>query len=241
MAVQVPKLKRGLFGYRPSIVRTILVGREIMFAKVWQRLHQVEADRDAAKAELEASRAEIDVKAERARLADEQRAREAERARRALAEAEELRSVNERLRARIDHLDAEAAEAASARGGAPGPEDLWTDLERAERSITEVIERARRENERQLEAIEAARREVRAEAERLAVWRAEANSILGTVRAALAKLAGVAARLPDGSEAGAIPAAMIRLPEVSENGRPDSNGAVALEELAAIQELYGSG
>ena len=237
MAVQVPRLRRGLFGYRPSIVRTIITGREIMFARLWQRLQATEAERDEVRAELEASRAEIDVKAERARLAEEESARQAEQAQAAMAEADELRSINERLRARIYHLDAEAADASAARGGALGPEDLWTSLERAERSITEVIERARRENEQQLEAIEAARREIRAETERLAAWRAEANSILGNVRAALAEFAGVAARLPDGDETEAIPTMAIRLPDPPENG---SNGSVAMEELSAIQELYSS-
>src|SRR5687767_6770076 len=119
MAVQVPKFKRGLFGYRPKVVRTILTGREIMFARLWQRLQKMEAERDEARAELEACRAEVDIKAERARLAEEQSSRDAERARVALAEAEELRSTNESLRARIYHLDAEAADAVAARGGAP--------------------------------------------------------------------------------------------------------------------------
>ena len=237
MAVQVPKLKRGLFGYRPKVVRSILTGREIMFARVWQRLQKTEAERDAARAELETCRAEVDIKAERARLAEEQSYRDVERARVALAEAEELRSINESLRARIYHLDAEAADAVAARGGAPGPEDLWTSLERAERSITDVIERARRENEQQLEAIEAARRQIHAETERLAAWRADADGILDNVRAALTQFAGVTARLP-GSDEEEIPAPKILLPEVSENG---SNGSVAREELSAIQELYGSG
>jgi hypothetical protein len=241
MAVQVPKLRRGLFGYRPSIVRNILVGREIMFAKVWQRVQRTEAERDDARAELEACRAEIDIKAERARLAEEQGAREAERARVAMAEAEELRSVNEALRTRIYHLDAEAADAAAARGGAPGPEDVWTTLDRAERSITEVIERGRREHEQQLEAVEAARRQIRAETERLAAWRTEANTILATVRSALSRFAGVAARLPEGDhDDDAIPTATIRLPEVVEAAAPEPNGSVGHEEISAIQELYGS-
>jgi hypothetical protein len=235
MAVQEPKLKRGLFGYRPKIVRTVLTGREVMFARLWQRLQQTQAERDEVRADLEACRAEIDVKTEKARLAQEEGFRHAELARVAVAEAEELRAVNEGLRSRIFHIDAEAADAASARGGAPGPEDLWTSLERAERSITEVIERARREHEERLEAIEAARREIRAETERLVAWRAEANTILANVRAALAQFAGVAARLP--GEGDVIPTAAIRIPEAPANG---SKGSAALEELAAIQELYGS-
>jgi chromosome segregation ATPase len=236
MAVQMPKLKRSLFGYRPSLVQAILTGQEAMFARVSQRLLKAESDRDTARADLEACRDEIEVKAERARRAEVERDREAERARTAVAEAQELRSINEGLQARIYHLDAEAADAAAARGGAPGPEDLWSSLERAERSLIDVIDRARRENEQQLEAIEAARRQLRAETERLAGWRAEANGILGTVRAALARFAGVAARLPDeGREA--IPTATITLPDASPNG----NGAVEREEVTAIQELYGSG
>lgn len=234
MAVQVPRLKRGLFGYRPKIVRTILTGREIMFARVWQRLQQTEAERDRARAQLEASRAEIEVQRGRVRLAEDEGRRHAQRAEKALAEVAELRSLNESLQARIHHLDAEAAEAAAARGGAPGPEDLWTSLERAERSLTEVIARARRENEERLEAIEAARRELRAETERLVGWRSEAESILGNVRGALAELAGVAARLPGGGNV--IPTRTISLPEAANI----SNGQIARDDLAAIQELYGT-
>src|ERR671918_265879 len=144
MAVQEPKLKRGLFGYRPKIVRTVLTGREVMFARLWQRLQQTQAERDEVRADLEACRAEIDVKTEKARLAQEEGSRHAELARVAVAEAEELRAVNERLRARIFHIDAQAADAASARGGAPGPEDLWTSLEGAGRPFTPGIERGPR-------------------------------------------------------------------------------------------------
>jgi chromosome segregation ATPase len=234
MAVQVPRLKRGLFGYRPKIVRSILTGREIMFARVWQRLQQTEGERDRVRAQLEASRAEVEVQQGQVRLAEDEGRRQAERAEAALAEIAELRSLNESLRARIHLLDAQAAEAASARGGATSPEDLWTSLEQAERSLTDVIERARRENEERLEAIEAARRELRAETERLAAWRTEAESILGNVRGALAELAGVAARLP--GVGSLIPTETVHIPEATS----DSNGQVPSEDLAAIQELYGS-
>lgn len=234
MAVQVPRLKRGLFGYRPKIVRTILTGREIMFARVWQRLQRTEAERDRARAQLEASRAEVEVQQGRVRLAEDEGRRHAERADAALAEVNELRSLNESLRARIYHLDAQAAEAATARGGATLPEDLWASLERAERSLTEVIERARRENEEQLETIEAARKELRAETERLAAWRAEVDGVLGTVRNSLAELAGATARMPGAGNA--IPTRTIHIPEVSSG----SNGQVVPDDLAAIQELYGS-
>src|ERR687891_513441 len=174
MAVQMPTLKRGLFGYRPKIVRALLTGREVMFARLWQRLQQTQAERDEVRADLEACRAEIDIKTEKARLAQEEGFRHAEQARVALAEAEELRAVNERLRARIFHMDAEAADAAAARGGAPGPEGLWTSPQRGERSIPDVMEGAGREQGERREPIGAPRREIRAETERLVSWRAEA-------------------------------------------------------------------
>src|SRR5918996_5085750 len=147
MAVQEPTLKRGLFGYRPKIVRTVLTGREVMFARLWQRLQQTQAERDEVRADLEACRAEIDVKKEKARLAQEEGFRHAELARVAVAEAEELRAVNERLRSRIFHMDAEAADAASARGGAPGPPGPWAPPAGGGRPSTDVIERAPREHE----------------------------------------------------------------------------------------------
>jgi chromosome segregation ATPase len=240
MAVQVPRLKRGLFGYRPKIVRSILTGREIMFARVWQRLQRTEAERDQALAELDACRAEIDIKNDRVRLAEEQSHRSAETAASARAEAAELRSLNESLRARIDDLEAAASAGQEAQGdgGGPVPEDLSKVLEAAERAVSEIIDRARRQHEEQLEAIEIARQELRAETERLAAWRAEIERILPPASEALGRLAEAAKRLPVGTEADATPATAwtVHIPEAT-NG---SNGSASREDLAAIQELYGS-
>lgn len=233
MAVQVPRLKRGLFGYRPKIVRSILTGREIMFARVWQRLQKTEAERDEALGELDACRAEIDVKTERARLAEEQSDRHAEHAESARAEVAELRSLNESLRGRIYQLEVAVS------SGDPReaePEDLSKVLEAAEAAFSGILDRARLQHQEQLEAIEAARRDLRIEAERLATWRADAERILGRVRGALGELAGVTARLPDA--AGGNGTRTIRIPEASING--SLNGSASEEDLAAIQELYGS-
>jgi DNA repair exonuclease SbcCD ATPase subunit len=237
MAVQVPRLKRGLFGYRPKIVRTILTGREIMFARVWQRLQRAEAERDQARADLEASRRDLEIQTERARMAEEQSYGHAERAETARAEAAELRSLNESLRARIDDLEA-AALALEAHGGEPVPEDLSEVLEAAEQAVSEIIVRARRQHEEQLEAIETARRELWAETARLAEWRAELERILPPASEALGRLADTAKRLPAGTKAAAPPTATwtVRIPEAT-NG---SNGSASREDLAAIQELYGS-
>jgi len=232
MAVQVPRLKRGLFGYRPKIVRTILTGREIMFARVWQRLQKTEAERDEALVELDACRAEIDVKTERARLAEEQSYRFAERAASAQAEVADLRSLNESLRGRIYQFEV-AASAGDRRDAEP--EDLSKVLEAAEATLSGILDRAAGQHQEQLEAIEAARRELRVEAERLAAWRADAEGILGRVRGALGELAGVTARLPDLTGGNGTRA--IRIPEVS-NSSP--NGSASEEDLAPIQELYGS-
>jgi chromosome segregation ATPase len=235
MAVQVPRLKRGLFGYRAAIVRSILTGREIMFARVWQRLQRTEAERDGARAELEACRAEIDIKNERARRAEERGEREAELAQAARAEVAEVRSLNESLRGRIYQLEV-AVTAGEPRGGEP--EDLARVLEAAERAFSGILDRARRQHDEQLEAIEAARRELRIEAERLAVWRADAEGILGRVRGALGELAGVTARLPDA--AGGNGTGTISIPEASNGSNGSPNGSASEEDLAAIQELYGS-
>lgn len=235
MAVQVPRLKRGLFGYRPSIVRTILTGREIMFARVWKRLQKAEAERDGARADLEASRAEIDIKNERVRQAEERGEREAELAQAARAEVAELRSLNESLRGRIYQLEV-AVTAGEPRGGEP--EDLAQVLEAAERTFSGILDRARRQHDEQLEAIDAARRELRIEAERLAAWRADAEGILGRVRGALGELAGVTARLPDAT--GGNGTGTIRIPEASNGSNGSANGSASEEDLAAIQELYGS-
>lgn len=233
MAVQVPRLKRGLFGYRPKIVRTILTGREIMFARVWQRLQRTEAERNGVRADLEATRRDLQVQEERAREAEEQSYRHAQRAAEAMAEADELRSLNEALQARIYQIDAEAAEAAAARGGAVSPQDLWESLERAERSITEVIERGRREHEEQLRAIQLARQELQAETDRQEAWRAEMERVLPPASEALGRLAAAARRLP--VEVDAAPAVAVHIPEAV-----SSNGSASREDLAAIQELYGS-
>jgi chromosome segregation ATPase len=234
MAVQVPRLKRGLFGYRPKIVRSILTGREIMFARVWQRLQRTEAERDEALVELDACRAEIDVKTERALLAEERSGKHAERAESARAEVAELRSLNESLRGRIYQL-----EVAVSAGDPREAEDLSTVLEAAKAAFSGILDRARRQHEEQLGAIEAARRDLRIEAERLAAWRADAEGILGRVRGALDELAGVTTRLPDAAGGNGI--RPIHIPEASNwstNGSP--NGAASREDLAAIQELYGS-
>lgn len=238
MAVQVPRLKRGLFGYRPKIVRSILTGREIMFARVWQRLQRTEAERDQARAELEASRRDIEAHEERARLAEEQSYRHAERAESALAEVAELRSMNESARARIDELEAAASAGQEAHPGEPVPEDLWKVLEAAERAVSEIIDRARLQHEEQLRAIELARRELRAETDRLEAWRAEIERILPPASEALGRLAEAAKRLPVGTEADATPASTwtVHIPEAT-NG---SNGSASRDDLAAIQELYGS-
>jgi chromosome segregation ATPase len=236
MAVQVPRLKRGLFGYRPKIVRSILTGREIMFARVWQRLQRTEAERDQTLAELEACRAEIDIKNDRVRLAEEQSHRSAETAASARAEVAELRSLNESLRGRIYQLEV-AVSAGDGRG--EEHEDLSTVLEVAEEAFSRILDRARRRHEEQLEAIEAARRDLRIEAERLAAWRADAEGILGRVRGALGELAGVTARLPDAAGGNGI--RPIHIPEASNwstNG--STNGSASREDLAAIQELYDS-
>lgn len=237
MAVQVPRLKRGFFGYRPKIVRTILTGREIMFARVWQRLQRAEAERDQARTDLEASRRDLEIQTERARLAEEQSYRQAERAESARAEAAELRSLNESFRSRIDDLEA-AALTREDLGGEPVPEDLSEVLEAAEQAVSEIIARARWQHEEQLEAIETARRELWAETARLAEWRAELERILPPASEALGRLADTAKRLPAGTQAGATPTASwtVHIPEAS-NG---SNGSASREDLAAIQELYGS-
>ena len=242
MAVQVPRLKRGLFGYRPKIVRSILTGREIMFARVWQRLQRTEAERDRARADLEASRRDLRMQEERTRLADEQSDRHAERAEAARAEAAELRALNASLRARIQELEAAAAGRDDPDHGeaqAPIPEDLSAVLETAERTISEIVDRARRQHEEQLEAIELARRDLRAETDRLEAWRAEIERVLPPASEALGRLADTANRLPVGTEgeaAPAIPALTVHIPEAA-NG---SNGSASREDLAAIQELYGS-
>ncbi len=220
MAVQAPKLKRGLLGYRARLVRAVLADRESRFAEVSRRLEQAEAARDGALADLEAARGDIEAERQRARLAEEEGIRLAEEAKAARTEASELRSLNDTLRGRIDELEA----AASSLGA-----DLWTALDAAERSVTAVIERARRENEAQLEAIEAARRELREETERMATWRAEADGVIAHVRAALEQLVGIT---PDPGPEGGIPVRTARL--------PSRNGAVGGDDLAAIQELYGS-
>lgn len=221
MAVQAPKLKRGLLGYRVRLVRAVLAEREGRFAEVSRRLEQAEAARDGAFADLEAARADIEAERQRARQAEEEGVRLAEEAKAARTEASELRSVNETLRGRIDELEA----AASSLGA-----DLWTALDAAERSVTAVIERARRENEAQLEAIEAARRELREETERMATWRAEADGVIEHVRAALEQLVDITPG-PGGPEGGTS-VRTVRL--------PSRNGAVGGDDLAAIQELYGS-
>jgi chromosome segregation ATPase len=234
MAVQVPRLKRGLFGYRPKIVRSILTGREIMFARVWQRLQRTETERDQALAELDACRAEIDIKNDRVRLAEEHSHRSAETAASARAEVAEFRSLNESLRGRIYQL-----EVAVSAGDPREAEDLSTVLEAAEAAFSGILDRARRQHAEQLEAIEAARRDLRIEAERLAAWRADAEGILGRVRGALGELAGVTARLPDAAGGNGI--RPIHIPEASNwstNG--STNGSASREDLAAIQELYGS-
>jgi chromosome segregation ATPase len=236
MAVQVPRLKRGLFGYRPKVVRSILTGREIMFARVWQRLQRTEAERDQVRADLEAGRRDLQIQEERARVAEEQSYRHAERAESARAETAELRSLNESLRVRIHDLEAAAGQERRAEGGGPGPEDLSAMLEAAERTISGIIDRARRDHEEQLESIEVARQELRAEAERLAVWRAEIERILPPASEALGRLAETARRLPVGFDADATPAFTVLIPEAT-NG---SNGSASPEDLAAIQELYGS-
>ncbi|MGH2657618.1 MAG: hypothetical protein ACRDIZ_13155 [Actinomycetota bacterium] len=238
MAVQVPKLKRGLFGYRPKIVRSILTGREIMFARVWQRLQRTEAERDQAGADLEASRRDVQTQEERARVAEEQSFRHAERAESARAEGAELRSINESLRARIDELEATASAAQEAHAGEPVPEDLSKVLEAAERAVSEIVDRARRQHEEQLAAIELARQELRAETERLAAWRAEIERILPPASEALGRLAEAAKRLPVGTEPEATPATTwtVHIPEATSG----SNGSASREDLAAIQELYGS-
>lgn len=243
MAVQVPRLKRGLFGYRPKIVRSILTGREIMFARVWQRLQRTEAERDRARADLEASRRDLLMQEERTRVADEQSDRHAERAEAALAEAAELRALNASLRARIQELEAAAPAGRDdpdhGEAQAAIPEDLSAVLETAERTISEIIDRARRQHEEQLEAIELARREQRAETDRLVAWRAEIERVLPPASEALGRLADTAKRLPVGTEgeaAPAIPALTVHVPEAA-NG---SNGSASREDLAAIQELYGS-
>lgn len=234
MAVQVPRLKRGLFGYRPKIVRSILTGREIMFARVWQRLQRTEAERDQTLGELDACRAEIDIKNDRVRLAEEQSHRFAEQAASARGEVAELRSLNDSLRGRIYEL--EVAVSSGDRRDAE-PEDLSKVLEDAEATFSGILDRARRQHQEQLEAIESARRELRVEAERLAAWRADAEGILGRVRGALGELAGVTARLPDLAGGDGTRTIPIRIPEAS-NGSP--NGSASDEDLAAIQELYGS-
>lgn len=238
MAVQVPRLKRGLFGYRPKIVRTILTGREIMFARVWQRLQRTEAERDQVRADLEASRRDVQTQEERARVAEEQSFRHAERAESALAEVAELRSINESLRARIGELEAAVSAGQEAHAGEPVPEDLSKVLEAAERAVSEIIDRARQQHEEQLAAIEVARQELRAETERMAVWRAEIERILPPASEALGRLAEAAKRLPVSTEAEATPATTwtVHIPEAT-NG---SNGSASREDLAAIQELYGS-
>jgi chromosome segregation ATPase len=238
MAVQVPRLKRGLFGYRPKIVRTVLTGREIMFARVWQRLQRTEAERDQARADLEASRRDVQTQEERARVAEEQSYRHAERAESARTQVAELRSMNESLRARIDELEAAASAGQEAHVGEPVPEDVSKVLEAAERAVSEIIDRARRQHEEQLEAIEVARQELRAETERLAAWRAEIERILPPASEALGRIAQAAKRLPVGTEAEATPATTwtVHIPEAT-NG---SNGSASREDLAAIQELYGS-
>jgi HK97 family phage major capsid protein len=238
MAVQVPRLKRGLFGYRPSIVRSILTGREIMFARVWQRVQRTEAERDRARADLEAARRDLQMQEERARLAEEQSYRHAERAESARAEAAELRSLIESLRGRIEELESAAAAARDDRGdgGAPIPDDLSAVLETAERTISGIIDRARREHEEQLEAIELARRELQAETDRREAWRAEIERVLPPASEALGRLAYTAKRLPVGTEAVPTPAFTIHVPEAA-NG---SNGSASREDLAAIQELYDS-
>lgn len=238
MAVQVPRLKRGFFGYRPKIVRTILTGREIMFARVWQRLQRTEAERDRARADLEASRRDVQTQEERARVAEDQSYRHAERAESARTEAAELRSMNESLRARIDELEAAASAGQEAHAGEPVPEDLSKVLEAAERAVSEIIDRARLRHEEQLRAIELARRELRAETDRLEAWRAEIESVLPSASEALRRVADTAKRLPAGTDADATPtsAFTVHIPQAM-NG---SNGSASREDLAAIQELYGS-
>ncbi|MGH9890436.1 MAG: hypothetical protein ACREA0_00310 [bacterium] len=241
MAVELPQLKRGLFGYRPKIVRLILTGREIMFARVWQRLTRTEAELTRAQADLEAGRQENQRLAERARLAEEERSQQRKQMEAARARVAELEAEIGALRSRVQTLEAEAV----GDGAESSEQALAAVLESAERTFAGLVESARRRSEEQLREVDAARRELQAEMDRLAARRADLETLLGSVQEAIALARAQVQQTPerlrdalgpaiDASSPGVV--VTVHIPEAS-NG---SNGAVAREDLAAIQEMYGS-
>lgn len=246
MAMDLPQLKRGLFGYRPKIVRLILTGREIMFARVWQRLTRTEAELARAQADLEAGRQENQRLAERARLAEEERSRQLDKAESARAQVAELEAEIGVLRSSVQTLEAEAGrDDAGGDGSGAVSEDVSAILESAGRTFAGLVEGARRRSEEQLLEVDAARRELQAEMDRLAARRADLETLLGSVQETIARARAQVQeppdRLPDarGPTIDATsPGVMltVHIPEAS-NG---SNGAVAREDLAAIQEMFGS-
>jgi chromosome segregation ATPase len=273
MAAQLPQLKRGLFGYRPKTVRLILAGREIMFAKLWQRLGRTEAELARTRAELETSRGEVHGHVERARLAEEEAARQSEQAEASRVHVAELQAEIHTLRDRLQRLEAELVVAESGPEGADqgsAQEELSTILESAEEAFTRMIERARLRNEEQLREVDTARQELRSEVERLAAWRADVERLLGSVRETVAhtraqiqetperlrgalsptteamasvndtleELARATEQLHGAHQANEFTTGVpwnVAIPETS-NG---SDGTVAEDDLAAIQEQYG--
>ncbi|MGH2674828.1 MAG: hypothetical protein ACRDKA_04335 [Actinomycetota bacterium] len=239
MAVDLPQLKRGLFGYRPKIVRLILTGREIMFARVWQRLARTEAELAQTRADLEASRQENQQLAERARLAEEERSRQRDKTESARAQVAELEAEIGVLRSRVQTLEAEAADD----GAESSEQALSAVLESAELAFAGLVESARQRNEEQLREVDAARRELQAEMDRLAARRADLETLLSSVQETIAQARAPVQETPERlRDAPTIDATSpgvtltVHIPEAS-NG---SNGATAREDLAAIQEMYGS-
>jgi chromosome segregation ATPase len=187
MAVQMPQLKRGLFGYRPKSVRVILSGREIMYARLSQRLGTTEGELGRTRTELEGSQRAVREQVVRARAAEEELVRQRDLTKAGEARAIELQEEIEQLRSRLQDLEAQAAADQAVRNDPEGTNgDLSTILASAEQAFARMVDQARQRNEEQLRAIEAARRGLRDEMGRLAAWRTQMERVLASVRETMA-------------------------------------------------------